>query len=470
MFGRDGTQRLISPSLELNWQVSATANAVRLLFVPDAAGEQQAGVQPNSCTMGNTYYFFSDGTSQNNATGVAPAPPAGTTLVGTQRVLQSNWSSVCATASATSPLFPISRTWDESQKDRSTVSGLGFRHEVGRVMAEIGYTCNSNGHTSVTYDYNSAALGVNATQEALAGSGFPDLVFEQHLAEASAVVPIVRLCRCACSTGTSAPRSATGTTTASSRTRCRPTTRRTWISGRSDTKFISSECCSGTSCDLAHTVTRSPRRPRRAETLDAPVYEPGAGFAGAPGTEHSTRRACRLHYLSWTRSGSCGTTSRSAGDPEGERAARRVLRQTAPRVQGRQAQERSDGAHAGEDQQPAAPGTGRPPRQSNTGAARRAELAADRTRSRLVPSRGNAAVPACIGCHLPNGVGAPRYPRLAGQRQAYVVLQLMNFKQGTRTNDRAHVMRSIAANLSEEEMAAIAQYSRQPLARLVRLG
>jgi hypothetical protein len=27
MFGRDGTQRLISPSLELNWRVSATSNA-----------------------------------------------------------------------------------------------------------------------------------------------------------------------------------------------------------------------------------------------------------------------------------------------------------------------------------------------------------------------------------------------------------------------------------------------------------
>jgi hypothetical protein len=151
----------------------------------------QAGLQPNSCTMGNFYYFFSDGTSQNNATGVAPTPPAGTTLVGTERVLPSTWSSICATASATSPLFPTSRTWNESQKDRTTVSGLGFRHELGRVMTEIGYTY-SNGHTSVTYDYNATALGVNATQVALANSGFPDLVFQQHIAEANAVVPIVR--------------------------------------------------------------------------------------------------------------------------------------------------------------------------------------------------------------------------------------------------------------------------------------
>ena len=67
-------------------------------------------------------------------------------------------------------------------------------------------------------------------------------------------------------------------------------------------------------------------------------------------------------------------------------------------------------------------------------------------------------MPACVGCHLPNGVGAPRYPRLAGQRQAYVVQQMTNFKQGVRTNDRAHVMRNIAANLTNEEMVAIAEY------------
>ena len=69
-----------------------------------------------------------------------------------------------------------------------------------------------------------------------------------------------------------------------------------------------------------------------------------------------------------------------------------------------------------------------------------------------------SGVPACVGCHLPNGVGAPRYPRLAGQRQAYLVQQLTNFKTGARTNDRAHVMRYVAARLSDEEMKAVAEY------------
>ena len=32
-----------------------------------------------------------------------------------------------------------------------------------------------------------------------------------------------------------------------------------------------------------------------------------------------------------------------------------------------------------------------------------------------------------------NAAGAPRYPRLAGQRPTYVVQQLTNFKQGART-------------------------------------
>ena len=76
----------------------------------------------------------------------------------------------------------------------------------------------------------------------------------------------------------------------------------------------------------------------------------------------------------------------------------------------------------------------------------------------MLYEQGTATVPACVGCHLSDGVGAPRYPRLAGQRQAYVVQQLTTFKQGLRTNDRALVMRNIAANLTNEEMMAIAEY------------
>jgi len=79
-------------------------------------------------------------------------------------------------------------------------------------------------------------------------------------------------------------------------------------------------------------------------------------------------------------------------------------------------------------------------------------------RGRALYEQGSATVAACIGCHLPNASGAPSYPRLAGQRQSYIVQQLKSFKQGARTNDRARVMRNIAANLSDEDMAAVAEY------------
>jgi cytochrome c553 len=81
-------------------------------------------------------------------------------------------------------------------------------------------------------------------------------------------------------------------------------------------------------------------------------------------------------------------------------------------------------------------------------------------RGRVIYEEGiaAAAVPACVGCHQPNAAGAQRYPRLAGQRKTYVVQQLNNFKSGARTNDRAHVMRSIASKLADEDMRAVAEY------------
>jgi len=74
--------------------------------------------------------------------------------------------------------------------------------------------------------------------------------------------------------------------------------------------------------------------------------------------------------------------------------------------------------------------------------------------------QGNRAtgVPGCVGCHLPDGAGSERYPRLAGQAPAYIVQQLTEFKSGTRSNDRAHVMRAVAGRLTDEEIRAVAEY------------
>ncbi|MGB2717349.1 MAG: MtrB/PioB family outer membrane beta-barrel protein [Vicinamibacterales bacterium] len=186
-YGRNEHQRLTSPSVELNWQPSPSTSAYG--FYSFQQGRQrQAGIQPNACVIGNFYYFLSDGSVQTNATGV---PPPGVTVVATQQVLAANWRSLCGTASAVSPLFPISRTWDVSQKDRNTVTGLGFHYELGRVMSDLGYTY-SNGRTRIRYGYNPAALGLNAVQVALAGDGFADLVFVQNLVEANASVPLLK--------------------------------------------------------------------------------------------------------------------------------------------------------------------------------------------------------------------------------------------------------------------------------------
>ena len=188
--GRNDHQKLTSPSVEVSWQPTPTTSAYAFYTFQDG-GQHQANLQPNACVMGNFYYFFSDGTVQTNATGVPPPPPAGTTLAGTEQVQPANFRSLCGTASATSPLFPVSRAWTLSQDDRNTVTGLGFHYELGRVLTEFGYTY-SNGRTRIRYEYNAAALGLNATQVALAGDGWSDLVFVQNFVDANAVVPVYK--------------------------------------------------------------------------------------------------------------------------------------------------------------------------------------------------------------------------------------------------------------------------------------
>lgn len=66
-------------------------------------------------------------------------------------------------------------------------------------------------------------------------------------------------------------------------------------------------------------------------------------------------------------------------------------------------------------------------------------------------------VPACAGCHSPNGAGIPaQYPRLGGQHADYVKAQLVAFRQGERTN--APMMASISSILSDKEIDALADY------------
>lgn len=68
-------------------------------------------------------------------------------------------------------------------------------------------------------------------------------------------------------------------------------------------------------------------------------------------------------------------------------------------------------------------------------------------------------VPACASCHGPAGAGVPvQFPRISGQHAEYTIAQLKTFRSGERANDAAKMMRMIAAKLSDEDIAAVADY------------
>lgn len=72
----------------------------------------------------------------------------------------------------------------------------------------------------------------------------------------------------------------------------------------------------------------------------------------------------------------------------------------------------------------------------------------------------STGVPACAACHGPDGSGIPsQYPRLAGQYADYIAAQVRAFRSSERANDANQVMRTIAARMTDREVAAVAQYA-----------
>jgi cbb3-type cytochrome c oxidase subunit III len=63
----------------------------------------------------------------------------------------------------------------------------------------------------------------------------------------------------------------------------------------------------------------------------------------------------------------------------------------------------------------------------------------------------------CASCHQPGYKGLKEFPRLARQKQPYLVKQLKEFRDGVRTNDNG-VMAPTAKNLSDEQIEALAHY------------
>ncbi|WP_089727594.1 c-type cytochrome [Candidatus Thiosymbion oneisti] len=75
---------------------------------------------------------------------------------------------------------------------------------------------------------------------------------------------------------------------------------------------------------------------------------------------------------------------------------------------------------------------------------------------------GNPAtgVTACTGCHGPAGagLGAAKFPRVAGQHAQYLDSTLKGFRTGARANDPNGMMRDVASRMSDEEIAAVSQF------------
>ena len=74
------------------------------------------------------------------------------------------------------------------------------------------------------------------------------------------------------------------------------------------------------------------------------------------------------------------------------------------------------------------------------------------------------AVPACISCHGPNGLGIDRtgYPKISGQHSIYTLSRLKDYKEGYDERDSVSknysIMSSISFKLSNLEMKALSEY------------
>lgn len=86
----------------------------------------------------------------------------------------------------------------------------------------------------------------------------------------------------------------------------------------------------------------------------------------------------------------------------------------------------------------------------------------DRAKTLVSQGDDKRILPACFVCHGRHGEGEKQdIPSLAGQQPDYFVSTMQAFKAGNRHNDLYSRMRSIAKQLSDEEIKELAAYYRQ---------
>lgn len=66
----------------------------------------------------------------------------------------------------------------------------------------------------------------------------------------------------------------------------------------------------------------------------------------------------------------------------------------------------------------------------------------------------------CIDCHGPAGKHPvqPNYPVLGGQNKKYLIRQFKDIRDGTRSNSVTTIMRAIVQDVTDQEIASIADY------------
>ena len=76
----------------------------------------------------------------------------------------------------------------------------------------------------------------------------------------------------------------------------------------------------------------------------------------------------------------------------------------------------------------------------------------------MVPQLGVLLLQAVDQAVDARGLGDPAELVAVGEHQAYAIQQMMDFKTGTRNNDKGRVMRVVAERMTESEIKAVAEY------------
>ena len=463
--GATTISKLTSPSVDVSWQPAPTTSAVRFYSYSRRVHNIRRASSPTPACIGSYYYFFSDGSSadQRNRR-AAPAPPGRDDARRDAAVCSAANCEVAVRNGLGTPVrsFQSAGPGTSSQKDRNTVAVLGFHYELrpGHDRRRI-HPFDGPHEDRLRVQPRGAGSERRAGGARRATGG----AISSFARTSSTRTPSCRSpsgCPCAALryAGCEDPRLALRRRAAP--IRCPPTTAPTSTSVRRTTRCTCSERYSGASCDICQARQDvPPRSHRRADLVDArgdgPV--PAGGLRPRCGRRQtaSSRSRCASRA---TESGA--TAAAPPGAPpfptlDGQHAAY-LNKQLREFMSGKRKNDLMAPLIASlKKNQMLRPGRPfRRPEPRRRAPSANPQLAAT---GQGVYEEGNHAtgVPACVGCHLPDGVGNQRYPRLAGQRQAYVVQQLTNFKSGARTNDRAGVMRAVAGRLTDQEMRAVAE-------------